>query len=374
MKIAIIGPAHPYRGGIANFSERLAQEFKDNDDIIDLYTFKMMYPNFLFPGQSQYAETNLKYNLNIYKIINSINIFNWYKVGKLISKQNYDIVLIAYSIPFLAPCLGTIARIIKRNSTTNIIALTHNLIPHEKRIGDNIFSNYFVNSCDAYITLSNKVKNDILTINQDAKIEVAVHPIYDTFGDSLDKTISRNKLNLDINKKYILFFGLIRHYKGLDLLIEAMPAIIEFDTNIQLIIAGEFYEDIEKYKDLISKNKLDKNIIIYNSFIPENEVNQYFCASNIVVQPYRNATQSGVTQICYHFNKPMIVTNVGGLPEHVPDGKVGFVCEPNTESIATAIIRFFNEDKEEYFIENIKLEKNKYSWSVLVNTIKNILK
>lgn len=373
MKIAIIGPAYPYRGGIANFSERLAHEFSLHKDDVCLYTFSMMYPHFLFPGKTQYAETALTYNLKIDRLINSINPFNWWQVARKIAKQNYDIIFVAYSIPFMSPCLSTISRTIRKNCNSKIISITHNLIPHERRIGDNWLSTYFVNSCHAHLTLSEKVKNDIIQIQPKAKVVVANHPIYDTFGEAVEKNSAINKLKLDINKKYILFFGLIRAYKGLDLLLDAMPTIIKYDNTIQLIVAGEFYDDEQVYLNKIKNNNIENNVIIHNYFIPEDTVNLYFGASDIVVQPYKNGTQSGVTQVSYHFNKPMIVTNVGGLPEHVPHNVVGYVCEPNAVSIAQSVIDFYSENKERVFIENIKIEKNKYSWHNLVTIIKEIL-
>lgn len=371
MKIAIIGPAYPYRGGIANFSERLAAEFQTSGDDVELFTFKMMYPDFLFPGKSQYATTPLQFPIKINRVINSVNPFNWWKIGKSISQQNFDIVLIAYSIPFLSPCLSTIARQIKKNKTTKIISIIHNLHPHEKRIGDKFLSKMFLKSCDAHLTLSQKVSQDITTFLPQATVVNSTHPNYDTFGKIIEKNKAKQLLNIDINKKYILFFGLIRKYKGLDLLIMAMPKIVSELKNVQLIIAGEFYEDYNNYQKLIDDLNITDSIIIKNQFIPEDEVNQYFCAADVVVQPYKNATQSGITQICYHFNKPMIVTNVGGLPENVPHDKVGLVCEPNEISIADAIIKFYKENKENTYIDFILEEKKKYSWINLVELIKN---
>ncbi len=370
MKIAILGPAFPYRGGIANFSERLANEFVNSGDTIHLYTFKMMYPDFIFPGKTQYAETPLQFPLTITRNINSVNPLNWFNVGKQIQQQNFDIILVAYSIPFLGPSLGTIARIVKKSKQTKIISIIHNLNPHEKRIGDSVLSNYFLNSCDAHIALSKKVEEDIFLKDKTHPVIYYPHPVYDTFGKIIDKKSAKQILQLDENTSYIIFFGLIREYKGLDLLLHAMADDKLKNENIKLIVAGEFYSDVEKYQNIIKENKLENKIIIYNQFIPDNEVNTYFCASDIVIQPYRHATQSGITQICYHFNKPMIVTNVGGLPETVPNNIVGLVCEPNSESIAQAILYFYHNKKESEFINNIVEEKKKYSWSGLVQKIK----
>ena len=374
MKIAIIGPAYPYRGGIANFSERLAYELQLEQDDVQLFTFNMMYPNFLFPGKTQYAESVLQFPLEITQNINSINPFNWWRVGRYIQKQNFDLIIIPYSIPFLAPSLGFIARIIKRNNFTKVLSIVHNLHPHEKRFGDKFLSNFFLKSCDAFLTLSLKVKEDILGIRSNAKVIVSNHPIYDTFGTIIEKQKAKNQLNLEESKQYILFFGLVRAYKGLDILIDAMSIVAPQNPNIQLLIAGEFYGDYPKYLAQIEALNLSERIVVINQFVPEDKVNSYFCAADIVVQPYKNATQSGITQICYHFNKPMIVTNVGALAENVVNNHVGFVCEPSKETVAASILRFYQEEKEVIFIENIKEEKKKYSWRVLSQQIRSVFK
>ncbi|MCB9034186.1 MAG: glycosyltransferase [Chitinophagales bacterium] len=373
MKIAIIGPAYPYRGGIANFNERLAQQYYDENDTVVVYTFKMMYPNFLFPGKSQVVEEERSFAFNIIRCINAINPLNWIKVAKQISQEKYDIVLVAFSIPFLAPALASIARLEKRkNINTKIIGIIHNLFPHEKRIGDKLLTNYFMHSLDYSIALSNKVEKDIKNTYPALKVNLLQHPIYDIFGEAVDRNMGLQQLGLN-NVPYLLFFGLIRAYKGLDLLLEAMQKVIAYDASIHLIVAGEFYDNIEEYKSIIEKNNLEKNIIIYNEFIPEEKVKLYFSVADAVVQPYKKATQSGITQICYHFNTPMIATNVGGLPETIPNNVVGLICEPNTDDLATTIIQFYSKNKAAFFRENIKLEKQKYSWHHFSTSIQAIV-
>jgi len=371
MKIAIVGPAYPYRGGIANFSERLANEFQLEGDEVHLYTFKMMYPDFLFPGKTQYAETPIPFPLHISRKINSVNPFNWLHVGKAIRKENYDLILTAYSIPFLGPGLGTISRKAKAENT-KIISIIHNLKPHEKRAGDDMLSAYFLNSFDAHLALSKRVEEDILERDKIHPVLFYPHPLYDTFGKLMDKTEAQHMLNLSNDYKYILFFGLIRDYKGLDILLEAMGDEKLKSEKIKLLVAGEFYGGEEKYRQIIQDKKIEDRVLLYNRFIPDNEVNRYFSAADLVVQPYKHATQSGITQIAYHFSKPMIVTNVGGLPETVPHDKVGLVCEPNEKSLANAILTFYTEKKEQAFIANMEVEKSKYSWKGLVEKIKSV--
>jgi glycosyltransferase involved in cell wall biosynthesis len=372
MKIAIIGPAYPYRGGIANFSERLAKEFVMQHDEVRLYTFSMMYPDLIFPGRSQYAETPLLFPLTIERKINSVNPVNWNRVGKEINKQHFDLVLAAYSIPFLSPGIGTVARQAKKNKHTKAISIIHNLHPHEKRIGDKVLSDYFLHSMDAHVALSKKVWEDIKGADLDHQAIVYPHPVYDIFGKAIPKEQAIAELNLDPGYHYLLFFGLIRDYKGLDILLEAMASPEIQQRKIKLIVAGEFYSNKRAYLDIIQKNNLQERVILLDRFIPDPDVYRYFSAADIVVQPYKNATQSGITQIAYEFEKPMIVTDVGGLPETVPDNKVGFVCEPNPLSLARAILQFYNENKEAEFVANCKTEKQKYSWAGLANAIKSL--
>jgi glycosyltransferase involved in cell wall biosynthesis len=372
MKIAIIGPAYPYRGGIANFSERLAKELLSQQDEVQLYTFSMMYPGFIFPGKSQFADTPLSFPLSIKRNINSVNPLNWNSAGKEINKEQYDLVLAAYSIPFLSPSLGTIARKAKKNKHTKAISIIHNLNPHEKRIGDKVLSDYFLNSMDGHLGLSKKVWEDIKGADLDHKAVYYPHPVYDIFGTAISKQDAIRKLNLDPQFHYMLFFGLVRDYKGLDILLEAMSYPEIKKLNVKLLIAGEFYADKQSYLRSIEKNNLQERIILHDRFIPDAEVHSYFSAADVVVLPYKNATQSGITQIAYEFEKPMIVTDVGGLPETVPDNKVGYVCEPNAGSLARAILQFYSDNKEAEFIANCKIEKQKYSWSGLANAVKSL--
>jgi glycosyltransferase involved in cell wall biosynthesis len=372
MKIAIIGPAYPYRGGIANFSERLARELIVQQDEVQLHTFSMMYPGFLFPGKTQYAETPLSVELPIQRSIHSMNPLNWEMAGRQLSRAHVDLVIAAYSIPFLAPSIGTVARRAKRNGHTRAISIIHNLHPHEKRPGDKVLSDYFLHSMDAHVALSKKVWEDIKAADLDHEAIVYPHPVYDIFGKAVSRETALQELGLDPQFRYLLFFGLVREYKGLDLLLEALAEPVLQDQPLKLIVAGEFYADKQAYLDIINKHHLQDRVILYDRFIPDNEVYRYFSAADVVVQPYRHATQSGITQIAYEFEKPMIVTDVGGLPEIVPDNKVGFVCEPLPASIARSIRQFYAENKEAEFAANCKTEKQKYSWGGLANAIKSL--
>ncbi|PKP51310.1 MAG: glycosyl transferase family 1 [Bacteroidetes bacterium HGW-Bacteroidetes-12] len=372
MKIVIIGPAYPYRGGIALFTERLAQQFIQEKHEVEIITFTLQYPSFLFPGKTQFSDSDSFYDLNISRKINSINPFSWIKVGKQLKQNQPDMVIFNYWMPFMAPCFGTIASISRKNKITKCIALAHNIIPHEKRIGDRCLTKFFTSKMDAFLVLSQRVFDDLNNFAPFKPKKISPHPLYDNFGDEKSKNNAQQALNLASDFKYILFFGIIRKYKGLDILLEAFADERIDKTNIKLIIAGEFYEDEQPYLDLMKKLNIQEHIILINEFIADNQVANYFCAVDIVAQPYKNATQSGVTQIAYHFNKPMLVTDVGGLKEMVSHQKVGYVVEPNSNAVANALVDFFNNHRENDFIEGVKQEKEKYNWNKLTEAIHNL--
>ncbi|MCF8331246.1 MAG: glycosyltransferase [Bacteroidales bacterium] len=370
MKILIIGPAYPLRGGIANFTERLALEFLKQKEQVEVLSFSLQYPGFLFPGKSQYTDKP-RPELKIHTRINSVNPLNWIRCGFWIRKQKYDLIVFMYWLPFMAPALGTIARITGKK--TQRIALLHNIIPHEKRFFDRLLSGYFVKSVDGFAALSQSVLDDLVMFDTKKPRAINPHPIYDNFGEITGKSLARRKLNLNPDYPLILFFGFIRKYKGLDLLLNAAKDDNIRQKNIQIVVAGEFYDDPMEYNKIIEDNNL-KNVIFRNEFIADEEVGLYFSACDLVVQPYRDATQSGVTQIAFHFEKPMVVTNVGGLSEIVPHKKAGYVVDPKPDKIAGAINDFFDHNRQKVMIENVKTEKAKYSWDKLVDKIRFLYK
>ena len=368
-KIILLGTAHPFRGGLASYNERLALEFIKEGHEVEIFTFTVQYPNFLFPGKSQFSEEPAPKNLIIKRKVNSVNPFNWIKIGNEIKRLKPDILIFKFWLPFMGPCFGTIARRVKKNRHTKIITVLDNVIPHEHRFGDKMFTKYFLKPIDAFISMSKSVADDLNTFDQKKPRDFNPHPLFDNFGDAIPKEKAKEILGLDPNSRYILFFGIIRDYKGLDLLLEAFKKLPSRKKNVKLLVAGEYYSNEEKYKQLITDLKIESDVKVVNEFIKDSEVGRYFCAADIVAQPYKNATQSGVTQIGYHFETPMLVTNVGGLPEMIPDGRVGYVVEPNPESISNALEDFFNSDKEILFRENLKVEKQKYLWDKLTAKI-----
>ena len=368
MRIIIVGPAFPLRGGIADFNEALALGLQNENIDTKLFSFYFQYPKILFPGKSQKSDGQPTPGLSIVHSISSLNPFSWSKTAKLIAKENPDLVIIRYWLPFMAPALGTIAKLLRRKKI-KVIAITDNVFPHEKRIGDKILTNYFIKNCDGFVAMSKSVLEDLSSFTATKNKKFLPHPIYDIFGKSVDKTIARTYLGLLPTDKIILFFGFIRSYKGLDLLIEAMGNPQVRKLNVKLIIAGEFYENEIPYLDKINAIEGGKPFILKTNFIGKEDVKYYFGACDLVAQPYKNATQSGITQIAYHFGKPMLVTNVGGLAEIVANGKVGYVVERSSDDIAEAIVDFYQNDREVEFSKNVLIDSRKFSWKNFIDGI-----
>ena len=368
--IIIIGPAHPLRGGLASYNERLAREFKIEGHHVDLYTFSLQYPQFLFPGTTQFSSEPAPIDLSIHILINSINPFNWIKIGTKIKNSNTHLVIVRYWLPFMGPCLGTILRIATRNKKIKVICIADNIIPHEKRFGDNAFTSYFIKPIDGFITMSQKVLSDLHHFSNIKPAKYIPHPLYDNFGEKITQLEARNKIGINTEINVVLFFGFIRKYKGLDLLFEAIQLFEKKNDkkNTKFLIAGEFYEDRKIYDELIKKLGIESSLILRTDFIPDSEVKYYLCAADVVIQPYKNATQSGVTPLAYHFEIPMIVTNVGGLAGLVPDRKVGLIAEPNALSISQKIEEYFELGKA-HFIPGLIEEKKKYNWKVMADSI-----
>ncbi len=363
-------------GGLATFNERLALAFREKKHDVSIYTFSLQYPSFLFPGKTQYSDEPPPDNLKIEVKVNSINPMNWIRVGRELKKIKPDILVIRYWLPFMAPCLGTIAKITKKNKHTKIVSIADNIIPHEKRPGDKMLTKYFTSKVDGFVTMSKTVSNDLKQFNKKkVPVEFCHHPLYDTFGEKMDKVLARKMLNLNPNGKYVLFFGFIRDYKGLDLLLKAFAQPQIKNSDVHLLIAGEFYANQQEYMKMIEQLGVDNKVILKTEFIPNEKVADYFSAADLVAQPYKSATQSGVTQVAYHFDVPMLVTNVGGLAEMVVNNKTGYVVKRDEKEIASAIAKFFENKKEQNRLkENINKHKKLFSWEKMVDTILSVAK
>ena len=370
MKIAIIGPAHPLRGGLATYDQRLAEELQHKGHEVVIYSFSLQYPSFLFPGTTQYSSEPAPPGLDIRTIINSVNPLNWLSTGRMMNKQKYDLIIVRFWIPFMGPALGTILRLAKKNGHTKVLCIADNIIPHEKRPGDKPFTNYFIKPVDTFITMSRDVLRDVGTMTNKPAV-FSPHPVYDTYGAPVSKEEACAFLKLDPSKDYMLFFGFIRDYKGLDILLQAMADERIRKSGVHLLVAGEYYDKTlaETCKQLMEQHQLSDYVHMLTDFIPDSQVKYYFSAASLIVQPYKHATQSGITLVAYQFEKPMIVTNVGGLAEIVPDNKVGYVAEPDAKSIADAILKFYQGPTIPRLQENILKEKSKYSWDTFVNVL-----
>ncbi len=382
MRIGILGTTWPYRGGLAAFNERLAQQFIAEGNEVEIFTFTLQYPDFLFPGKTQYSDAPKPAGLSIRRSMNSINPFTWFRTARQIKKAGIELLVIKFWIPLMAPCLGTIARLCRRNGI-QVVSVLDNVIPHEPHFWDKWLIRYYIRSIDRFVAMSESVQQDCLRFlpkERHSCVSLTVHPLYDNFGQAVPKDEARKALNLPVDKTILLFFGFIRDYKGLDLLMRAYAKTITnnksqiTNNDVLLVVAGEFYNNGEQYSALEKELGLEGTIVWRTDFIPDDKVRYYFSAADLIVQPYKSATQSGVTQIAYHFEKPMLVTNVGGLAEIVPDGQVGYVCEVNEDSVADAISRFVSIEptqREAQFLARIREEKKKYGWDQMSAIILN---
>jgi len=364
MKITILSTAYPLRGGIAHFNGLLYKELSINHDV-KVITFRRQYPSIFFPGKTQLESSDSLEEIPSTVEVDSINPFNWISVGKGIKKSGPDLLIFKYWMPFFGPAFGTIAKIAKMNKKTKVVVICDNVIPHEKKPGDRVFTKYFFNSADYFITMSKSVQSNLFSLYPYAKERLLFHPIYSNFGKPIPKDLARTRLNIE-SKKVMLFFGFIRDYKGLDVLLRSL-VLIKNKIDFNLIVAGEFYSNEEKYITLIKELELQNVVKLFSDFIPTNQVKYYFSACDVVVLPYKSATQSGIVQIANNFDKPMISTNVGGLGEVIENGKTGYLVEKeNPQQLANVILKFYNENKEAEFIENIRTEAVKYSWAQFV--------
>jgi D-inositol-3-phosphate glycosyltransferase len=364
--IVIIGPAYPLRGGLATYNQLLAIKLQDQGHQVRIVTFSLQYPSILFPGKTQYSTDPKPEHLDIEVSLNSVNPLNWVRLGRKLKKEKPDLIIFRYWMPFMGPCLGTLGRIVSKNKHTKVIAIADNIIPHEQRFFDSAFTRYFVGGCDGFVTMSESVLSDLKQFTTTKPAAYNPHPMYESFGPQLEKADARKKLGLQEDGKYLLFFGFIRKYKGLDILLRAFADKRIQEAGIKLIVAGEYYDKPDDYQAIIKECNLENALVQANDFIPDSEVSTYFSAADMVVQTYKTATQSGVTQIAYYYHNPMLVTDVGGLAELVPHNKVGYVTSLDINEIADAILDFYSNSRETAFIENIKTERLRFTWDSMI--------
>ena len=376
MKIIIVGTAYPMRGGIAQFNALLYKYFSAGNDV-KMYSFKRQYPEMFFPGKTQFEQDEPLFKIPDDKniiCVDSVNPFNWISTGRRIGNENPDLIIFKYWIPFFAPCFTVISYIAKKFSNAKVLLICDNVIPHEKRFGDRFFTKLVFAQSDYFVVMSKTVEEDLKLFNKGKPYKLIQHPVYNIFGEKVSKTEAKEFINKEYNtdvrnEKVILFFGYIRKYKGLNYLIDAMPEILK-KVNLKLLVVGEFYDDENKYLEQINSLNLEESIKVISDFVPDANVRYFFSASDVVVLPYADATQSGIIQIAYYYDKPVIATDVGGLAEVVKNNETGFIIEPkNSKAVAEAVIKFYEEDLEEKFSKNAGEEKKKFTWEEFCSDI-----
>ncbi|MFN5237957.1 MAG: glycosyltransferase [Bacteroidota bacterium] len=368
-KIVIVSPAHPLRGGIAASTERLAVELQKKGLSVVIYSYSLQYPGFLFPGKTQFTSdppplgANGK-PLHIVTCINSVNPLSWILTGLRIASERPDQVIVRFWLPFMGPALGTLLRIARWRTRTRVTGLVDNIIPHEKRPGDRLFARYFTGACDDFLVMSKSVGEEIRLFSG-KPVVFSPHPLYDNYGELQNRDTARKTLGIPAEAQVALFFGFIRQYKGFDLFLRALA----HTPHIHALVAGECYEDWASYQQIIDDNDMTERVHIVTDFIPSEQVSLYFSAADIVVQPYRSATQSGISQIAYHFGLPMIVSNVGGLPEIVTDKVSGYVVTPDAASVSDALNDFFENNRNEEMRIGVQREKERFTWDKMADAL-----
>ncbi len=368
-KVVLLSPAHPLRGGIASSSERLAQEMMQQGYEVEIISFYLQYPKILFPGKTQYTSDPAPEGVRILSLMSSINPLSWWRVGKKLQRERPDWIVVRFWLPFMGPCFGTVLRLAKRNKHTRIFCIPDNIVPHESRPGDRMFTRYFINPIEGFIVMSKAVGQQLRQFSLTKPFRFVPHPIYDNYGEQASREESLNALKLDPAFQYLLFFGFIRDYKGLDLLLKAFADQRLASLPLKLIVAGEYYGNEAYYQQIIEERGLADRLEMHTQYIPKESVRHYFGAADLVVQPYKSATQSGISQLAFHFEKPMVVTEVGGLPEIVKHGTSGYVVPISEQAIADAILDFFEAQKGATMTAGVRQEKGRFAWGNLINAL-----
>jgi len=369
-RLTLVGPFWPYRGGIAHFLGAMEVGLANRGFVVNTVTFRRQYPERLFPGKTQYEEGSSR-SEPAPRLLDTLNPLSWKRTADVIVEKGANVVVFKYWMPFFAPAFGAMARRLRKRSV-KVIAVVDNAIPHERRPGDMALGRYVLGACDGLIVMSDQVRRDVESLKLDVPVRQVAHPVYDVFGEAVPKAEARASLGLDPGTPLLLFFGFIRRYKGLHVLLGAMPRVLEQIPNARLVVAGEFYADEDALRTQAAP--FGQAIRFVADYIPDEQVAAYFCAADVVVQPYVSATQSGVAQIAFHFGRPVITTNVGGLAEIVPDGVAGLVVPPeDARALAAAIIRYFEEGMEEALSEGVLREREKYSWDRLYKAIEELV-
>lgn len=367
LKVVLVGTAYPLRGGIAHYFALLARHLSKRHSVTTV-TFSRQYPAFLFPGKTQEEQDDGGASEPAAQLMDSVNPFTWISTARRIASMKPDVLVFKYWLPFFGPCFGTIAGLVRRWTGARIVFICDNVIPHERRIGDIVFTRFAFQFVDLFIVQSRAVEKELREFRHTANAVFVPHPIYEIFGGATAKARARTKLRIT-SKRVILFFGYVRRYKGLDTLLEAL-AFLRKALDVHLMVVGEFYHDERIYRKLIDDLGIGDHVTVVADYVPNDRVGEYFSAADVVVLPYRSATQSGIAQVAYQFDKPVIATDVGGLAEVVRHDVTGFIVPPeNPAALASAVIDFYKSKSESRFVRAVRKEKKKYSWDSLVKTI-----
>jgi D-inositol-3-phosphate glycosyltransferase len=373
MKILLIGPAHPLRGGIAQFMALLYKALRGRGHDVLFHRFIRQYPKFLFPGKTQNDESKPPLAVESEPLFDPLNPFNWFAEGARAAREKPDLIILNWWIPFFGPSYFAVLLIVKLLAPrTKVMLVVHNAIPHEKRPGDMLLTKLVFSLTDYFVVMSGAVRDDLLKVKPGAEFILTPHPLYEVFGEPKDKDEAKRALG--VSGPVVLFFGFIRQYKGLHILLEAMPKVLK-DIPLTLVVAGEFYEDKDSYTEQIERLRLQGSVKVLDRFIPNEAVGDYFSAADVLVLPYLSATQSGITQIAFAFDLPVIATLVGGLPEVVTDGETGFLVPPDDpDALAEAVVRYFKTDSLKKFRENVRREKERFSWEAFAEGVEKLSK
>lgn len=373
MKIAMIGPVHPYKGGIAHYTDLLCRALREDGNEVQLYSFKFQYPKLLYKKPQKDMKSSGFGTNDADFCIHTLNPFNWIKVAGRIKKQKPELIILQWWHPYFAPCFWSICKLLRREK---ILFVCHNVFPHERFPLDRLLTKWTLGCGRYFITQSKMDARDLLSVKHDAVYRVTPHPTYGMFckqGMSMQK--AREQLQIDQGQRALLFFGFVRKYKGLQYLLEAMKLLKERDFKVQLWVVGDFGEDKDEYVEQIRRFEIGDQVQMVEGYVPDDEVEKYFAASDLVVLPYLSATQSGIVQIAFGFEKPVLVTEVGGLPDVVTNGKTGYVVEPRSaEMIAEAIMDYYINNRREAFVSQIEKEKDRFSWKTFVDTMMEMVR
>ena len=370
MRISLLGPAWPYRGGIAHFQAGLARVLAARGHRVDEVTFRRQYPEKLFPGKSQFdGGPPPDDRAPAAQLIDSLNPLSWPRTARFVAEGGTEVALFMHWMPFFGPAFGVIARRLRKRGV-RVLAVVHNALPHERRPGDQVLTRFALGACDGLVVLSDQVREDVASLGVAAPVAQVEHPVYDGFGDPTPKAEARTELGLPESSPVFLFFGFIRRYKGLHVLLDAWASVRQRVPKAQLVVAGEFYADeaaLRAQAAALDGVRLDAD------YVPDDRVGLYVSAADAVVQPYLSATQSGVAQIAFHFGRPVITTDVGGLAEIVPDGEAGLVVPPDDPAaLADALVRFVEDDLGDALAAGVRQQRERFSWDRLAEAVERL--